>query len=79
MPLPENPTESHALAPLSSGVLPAVEALITRGIADSDRIAVVGQSAGGFATLGLITQTTSFRSAIASAGYSDLVSLYGTF
>jgi len=79
MPLPENPTESHALARLSSGVLPAVEALITRGIADSDRIAVVGQSAGGFATLGLITQTTRFRSAIASAGYSDLVSLYGTF
>ena len=39
----------------------------------------MGRAAAAFATLGLITQTTRFRSAIASAGYSDLVSLYGTF
>jgi dipeptidyl aminopeptidase/acylaminoacyl peptidase len=79
MPPAEDPSDSHALALLSSGVVPAVDAVITRGIADPDRIAVIGQSAGAFATLGLITQTTRFRSAIASAGYSDLVSLYGTF
>jgi dipeptidyl aminopeptidase/acylaminoacyl peptidase len=79
MPAPKDPTQVHALAPLASGVLPAIDAVIARGIADPDRIAVVGQSAGGFATLGLITQTTRFRSAIASAGYSNLASLYGTF
>jgi hypothetical protein len=38
-----------------------------------------GQSDGGFATLGLIAQTSRFRTAIASASFSDLVSLYGTF
>jgi len=79
MPPAKNPVDSHALAPLSSGVLPALDAAIARGIADPDRIAVIGQSDGGFATLGLITQTTRFRSAIASAGFSDFVSLYGTF
>lgn len=50
-----------------------------RGIADPDRVAVAGQSDGGFATLGLITETNRFRSAIESAASSDLVSLYGTF
>jgi len=79
MPAPKDPAEFHALAPLTSGVLPAIEAVVTRGIADSDRIGVLGQSAGGFATLGLLTQTTRFRSAIASASYSNLSSLYGTF
>jgi dipeptidyl aminopeptidase/acylaminoacyl peptidase len=55
------------------------DAVIARGIADPDRVAVAGQSDGGFATLGLITETNRFRSAIESAGFSDLVSLYGTF
>jgi dipeptidyl aminopeptidase/acylaminoacyl peptidase len=79
MPPPKHPGASHSLAPLVSGVLPAVDVVISRGIADPDRIAVVGQSDGGFATLGLLTQTARFRSAIASAGFSDLTSLYGTF
>lgn len=79
MPLPKNPAGSHSLAGLASGVLPAVDAVIARGIIDPKRVALVGQSDGGSATLGLITQTDRFRSAIASAGFSDLVSLYGTF
>ena len=79
MPEPKDPTSYHSLTTLTNGVLPAIDAVIARGIADPDRIAVIGQSAGGFATQGLITQTTRFRSAIASAGFSDLVSFYGTF
>jgi len=67
MPSPKNPSASYELASLASGVLPAVDAAMARGMIDPDRIAVVGQSDGGFATLGLITQTTRFRSAIASA------------
>src|SRR5262245_21564788 len=78
MPAAKNPTESHSLRRLPLGVLPALDAAIVQGIADPDRIAVLGQSDGGFAVLGLITQTTRFRSAIASAGFSDFVSLYGT-
>jgi dipeptidyl aminopeptidase/acylaminoacyl peptidase len=60
-------------------VIPFVDALIERGIADPRRVAVVGQSAGGWAALRLIGRTDRFRSAIASASYANLVSLYGTF
>jgi dipeptidyl aminopeptidase/acylaminoacyl peptidase len=79
MPRPKEPTAFQSVSSLTTGVLPAVDAIIARGIADPERIAVVGNSAGGFAVMGLVTQTTRFRSAIASAGYSDATSLYGTF
>jgi dipeptidyl aminopeptidase/acylaminoacyl peptidase len=79
MPAPANPNETHALAPLLSGVIPALDAAIARGTIDPDRIGAIGQSDGGFAVLGLIAQTNRFRSAIASAGFSNFVSLYGTF
>src|SRR6202035_4279070 len=36
-------------------------------------------SFGGFATYGLIAQTSRFRAAVALAGPSDLISLYGIF
>jgi len=79
MPAPKNPSDATRLDLLPNGVLPAVDAGVARGVVDPDRVAVIGQSAGGFATQGLITQTARFRSAISSAGYSDFVSLYGTF
>ena len=79
MPDGDNPLQTNALDALASGVVPFVDALVERGIADARRVAVIGQSAGGWATLGLIGRTDRFRSAIASASYSNLVSLYGTF
>lgn len=79
MPEPKDPNDSHSLRLLPNGVIPAVDAAIANGVADRDRIAVLGQSDGGFAVLGLITHTNRFRSAIASAGFSNLNSLYGTF
>ena len=77
--MPAEKNQSDKLKALPDGVLPAIDAAIARGIADPDRVAVAGQSDGGFATLGLITETNRFRSAIESAGFSDLVSLFGTF
>jgi dipeptidyl aminopeptidase/acylaminoacyl peptidase len=70
---------AERLRSLTVGILPAVDTLIARGIVDPERLAIVGQSAGGYATLGLIGQTTRFKAAIASASYSNLISLYGTF
>ena len=64
---------------LRDGVLPALDAAIATGLVDPERVAVVGQSAGGYAVLGLIAQSDRFRAAVASASYSDLASLYGTF
>ena len=69
---------SDVLLQLTNGVLPAVDRLVALGIADPDRVAVLGQSFGGYSTLGLLTQTKRFRTAIALAVISDFVSQYGT-
>jgi dipeptidyl aminopeptidase/acylaminoacyl peptidase len=79
MPVSDAGRQASSFDELASGVLPLVDTLIARGIADSTRIAVLGQSSGGYAVLGLVTQTNRFRSAIASAAYSDMASDYGTF
>src|SRR5262249_45236225 len=48
-------------------------------VADASRVAVMGASMGGYATLGLVALTNRFKAAIAISGLVDLVSLYGTF
>ncbi len=79
MPEAEKPMQVNGIRDLPNGVMPLLDLLVQRGIADPDRLVLVGQSAGGWATLGLIGQTSRFRSAIATAGYGNLTSLYGTF
>lgn len=64
---------------MCKGVLPAIDAAIEMGIADPDRLGLIGHSFGGFATFALITQTHRFKAAVALAGIADLVSLYGQF
>jgi dipeptidyl aminopeptidase/acylaminoacyl peptidase len=64
---------------LTKGVLPALDKLIDIGIADPDRLGVMGHSFGGSNTYGLITETNRFKAAVASAGASDLLSEPGTF
>jgi dipeptidyl aminopeptidase/acylaminoacyl peptidase len=79
IPYPEKPMQSDMIGPLLSGVLPLIDSVVARGIADPDRIALLGQSAGGYSVQAMITQTDRFHTAISTAGYSDLISLYGTF
>ena len=79
MPLPSASIETDPYMELSKGVLPAIDKLVQMGIADPRRVAVIGQSYGGYSAYGLITQTNRFRAAVVLAGISDLVSLYGIF
>jgi dipeptidyl aminopeptidase/acylaminoacyl peptidase len=79
MPLGAEGTIDDPMLRLSSGVLPAVDKAIELGIADSTRLFLAGQSFGGYSTYGLITQTRRFTAAIALAGLSNLISLYGQF
>jgi dipeptidyl aminopeptidase/acylaminoacyl peptidase len=58
-------------------VLPGVDRIIEMGIADPDRLGVMGHSYGGYSTLSLIVQTTRFRAAVESAGPANLISFYG--
>lgn len=45
---------------------------------DGNRLGVIGGSYGGFMTNWVITQTTRFKSAVAVASLSNLISFYGT-
>jgi len=84
MPLPPEPDGkrrfgSDPYMELTKGVLPAIDKAIDLGVADPKRLAVMGQSYGGYSTYGLITQTNRFQAAISLAGLNDLISLYGIF
>lgn len=59
----------HEFTPLkdyASAVLPGVDKVIELGIADPEKLAVTGQSFGGYGTLALLVQTTRFKAAIAT-------------
>jgi dipeptidyl aminopeptidase/acylaminoacyl peptidase len=74
-------TPLHVGSPMSDllkTVMPGVDKVIELGIADPDRLGVMGHSYGGYSTLALICQTRRFKAAIASDGISDLLSFYGT-
>ena len=62
---------------LAKSVLPALNKVIEMGIADPDRMGVMGQSHGGYSVLALLVQTPRFRAAIARAAQGDLISTYG--
>ncbi len=59
----------HEFTPLSdyaSAVLPAIDRVIELGVADPDKIAVSGQSFGGYGTLALLVQSSRFKAAVAT-------------
>jgi dipeptidyl aminopeptidase/acylaminoacyl peptidase len=58
-------------------VLPGVRKLIRMGIADSARMALQGQSWGGYQTAFLVTRTSLFRCAFAGAAVANMTSAYG--
>jgi dipeptidyl aminopeptidase/acylaminoacyl peptidase len=61
-------------------VIPGIDRVVELGIADSGKVAVMGQSFGGYNTIGLITQTNRFAAAVAtSPGSPNLFESYATF
>ena len=58
-------------------VMAGVDHLIERGIADGDRMAKMGWSAGGHMTNKIITHTGRFRAASSGAGAVNWISMYG--
>jgi len=79
MPLYPGDNPSAPMNGMLNGVMPAIDQVVEMGVADPDRLAVMGGSYGGYATLSLITQTNRFKAAIALAPGSDWTSLYGSF
>jgi dipeptidyl aminopeptidase/acylaminoacyl peptidase len=58
------------------GVTAAANRLIDMGVADSDRLGIMGTSYGGYAVNLLITQTNRFKAAINISGKVDMISFY---
>ncbi len=59
-------------------VVPAVKAAIATGIVDSANVGLHGHSWGGYQTAFLVTQTSIFKSAVAGAPLTDMVSMYSS-
>ncbi|MEP6781406.1 MAG: prolyl oligopeptidase family serine peptidase [Gemmatimonadaceae bacterium] len=59
-------------------VVPAVKAAIAAGNVDAANVGLWGHSWGGYETAFLVTQTNIFKSAIAGAALTDMVSMYSS-
>ena len=59
-------------------LMAGVDFLIEKGMADPERLGVMGWSYGGFMTSWVITQTDRFNAAAVGAGVTNLVSFTGT-
>lgn len=71
--------DARELKELTVGVLPAVDRAVELGVADSNRVGLIGQSGGGYVTYGLVTQTNRFRAAVAISGPVNHLTSYGVF
>lgn len=65
------------LEELRDAVLPQVYRAAELGYIDIGRVALAGQSYGGYCTAGLISTTNLFRAAVAVSGPYDLGGVYG--
>jgi dipeptidyl aminopeptidase/acylaminoacyl peptidase len=59
-------------------ILAGVDALVARGVADPDRLGVMGWSNGGYLTNCIISRTTRFKAASSGAGIVDTVMQWGS-
>jgi dipeptidyl aminopeptidase/acylaminoacyl peptidase len=57
-------------------IMAGVDDLVSRGVADPDRLGVMGASYGGYMTNWIVTQTRRFKAASAGASLSDLADQY---
>lgn len=58
-------------------IMSGIDALIQRGLADPEKLGIMGWSYGGYMTAWAITQTTRFKAASVGAGVTNLYSMYG--
>jgi dipeptidyl aminopeptidase/acylaminoacyl peptidase len=56
-------------------IMAGVDRLIADGVADPDRLGVMGASYGGYMTNWIVTQTSRFKAASAGASLSDLTDI----
>jgi len=57
-------------------IMTGIDALVADGVADPDRLGVMGASYGGYMTNWIVTQTGRFKAASAGAGLTDLADTF---
>ncbi|HUL75149.1 MAG TPA: S9 family peptidase [Vicinamibacterales bacterium] len=57
-------------------IMAGVDAMVAQGIANPDRLGVMGASYGGYLTNWIVAQTSRFKAASAGASLSDLTDMY---
>lgn len=77
--LPYDAASGEPARGLADDILRAVDAALTRGDLDPDRIALFGHSFGGMSVVNAAIQSPRFKTVIASAGLYDFVSNWGIF
>ena len=78
--MPRDPAlKGNPIDGLARDILPAVDAGITAGLIDSQRLYLLGHSFGGYAALAVAAQTTRFKAVAAIGAPTDLTAFYGTF
>ena len=77
--MPDTPAKELGVpdARLTTAVLLAVNEAVRLGIADPNRLGVMGHSGGGAAVNRIITETGRFKAAVSAAGTSDAASHFG--
>jgi dipeptidyl aminopeptidase/acylaminoacyl peptidase len=55
-----------------------IDSLVSKGVADPDRLAQSGWSYGGYMTAWTLTQTNRFKALMVGAGLTDMFSMYST-
>ena len=76
--LPDLPTRgANISADLTEMMMPALDKIIELGIADKDRVGVMGHSFGGYTTISLLSQTNRFRAGVMIGGFGNIFALYG--
>lgn len=76
--LPDSPQHiGTPMLDLVKTVLPGVSELVRLGIADPEKVGVMGHSNGGYGTLALLVQSKRFRAAVEVDGTGDLLGVYG--
>lgn len=66
----------HPMQEIATGVSSAIDEVVNRGIADQERLGIMGNSYGGYSVLATIVQTKRFKAAIVRSGFADLVGFY---
>jgi len=73
--LPDAPYRTgRKMRDLFDDIMAGVDKAIALGIADPQRLGVMGHSDGGYTVLGLIVQTHRFKAAVSRSGFSDMIS-----